>query len=343
MHIINPLPNPDHRQVNEFGVWLVPGRNDDSGFRWGPFNLRGPRPWPLQIEAQGGSVIYPYRDSNKRKHSHGPRAVDPRLPIIMKGNFFEDFTHIREFANSEVYYWDNCLLPQFMYQNPVNPNGSKVWCRLVRGSTAPGSFTVTDSNLREQETRVNDWCHRESRGRIHNWREICPVHRPVRPRGRRVLFCLSQTQTLAHYYGEARAEIQQQIQTICNTQGWELIIRDKRDRRHREQHSLRDQLLSEDFVCAICTHSAAALEILATGTPVVALGANVAHQLSTTWQEFREGHIRSVDHAQVDDQMRRTLTTVFHKQELLSGSWSSINIDQYYKPYTEWRLIKDKL
>lgn len=340
MHIINPLPRSDSQEQAQ-GIWLVPGRNDDSGFRWGPFNILGPRPWPLRIQQQGGSVYYPYRDTHRQKHSHGPRAVDPTLPIIMKGNFFEDFTHIRDFALSEVYYWDNCLLPQLMYTNPANPRGSKVWCRLVQGSTAPGGYTGSDQQYQEHQLRVNDWLQRESQGQVRDWREICRVYRPVRSRAPRVLLCLSQFQTLQHYYGESRSDIEQAVREICYQRNWQLVIRDKRDRRHREQHSLTDQLLSEDYHCAICTHSAAALEILATGTPVVSLGAEVAHHLSTTWSEFRDGAVREASKEEVEAQMLKTLSTVFHKQELLSGSWSQVNITTCYDPYDQWRLIKD--
>lgn len=342
MHTINPLPITDSQAKpdQDQGVWLVPGRNDDSGFRWGPFNLSGPRPWPLRIQQQGGAVIYPYRDQGREKRSHGPRAVDPNLPIIMKGNFFEDFTHIRQFAASEVYYWDNCLLPQLMYENPANPRGAKVWCRLVQGSTAPGLYTQTEPEIQAHETRVNDWLRRESRDRVRDWRDLCRVYRPVKSRSRRVLLCLSQTLTLQAYYGESRSEIEQRIREVCQSQGWELVIRHKRDRRHRQQHSLTDLLLREQFHLVICTHSAAALEILATGTPVMSLGAECSHHLSTTWQEFCQGEVRECTEQQVLDQMRQTLCTVFHKQELLSGSWSQVNIN-CYRPYDQWRLLKD--
>ena len=342
MHTINPLDitNSQAKPDQDQGVWLVPGRNDDSGFRWGPFNLRGPRPWPLRIQQQGGAVIYPYQDQHRTKRSHGPRAVDPNLPIIMKGNFFEDFTHIRDFSDREVYYWDNCLLPQLMYMNPANPRGNKVWCRLVRGSTAPGLYTQTDTEIELHETRVNEWLQKESQGVTRSWSEVCRVYRPVKSRAPRVLLCLSQTLTLQAYYGESRSELEQEIRKICDSQGWELTVRFKRDRRYREQHSLTDLLMREPFHIAICTHSAAALEILATGTPVMSLGAECSHHLSTSWDQFCAGVVRECTEQEVYDQMRRTLSTVFHKQELLSGSWSQVNIN-CYRPYDQWRLLKE--
>lgn len=312
---------------------------DDSGFRWGPFSIVGPKPWSLRIQQLGGSVYYPYASHPGRaKISHGPDQVDLSLPIIMKGNYFENFTHIRDLKDAEVYYWDNCLIPQFMYKSPANPRGDKIWTRLVYRSTAPREITATESSLREHELRVNTWIKQESQGTKSHWQDLCPVQ-DVQPRGRKILVLLSQAQTISHWYpGQSLADLRARIERVCLRLNLEVEYRDKLARKFRDGQGRLDHQLAQGYRAVICTHSAAALEVLATGTPVIALGAEAAHGLNTSWAEFTQDQYQCPQEDQILEQMRRILTTVWHKQELLTGSWSWTYDPQEQVPYTEWKL-----
>ena len=311
---------------------------DDSGFKWGPFSIVGPKPWRLQIQQLGGSVLYPHEHHPSRaKISHGPRDVDLSLPVIMKGNYFEAFTHARDLEATDWWYWDNCLLPQLMTPSPANPRGEKVWCRLVYKSTAPQEFQGTEQALEQEEQRVNYWIRRESQGRQGDWRDSVRIEFTGRT-SRRVLVCLSSTQLLSHWYGEDLSELRQRVLRVCQLRGWEPVFRDKPPRNQRQgTQSLGHQLRSEPWRCVICTHSAAPAEVIEQGIPCVALGAQAIGELATTWQEFTEDQLRTYTRDQALQALRRILPLTRHKQELLTGSWSQ-DYQCLHQAYDKWTL-----
>ena len=311
----------------------------DSGFKWGPFNIQGPRPWPLKIQQQGGAVYYPYPYHPRRdKVSHGPLDADLTQPIIMKGNHFEQFTHARDLKDAEWYYWDNCLLPQLMYPSAANPHGDKDWTRLVYQSTAPAEITATEGELDQHLARVNEHIHRISNGAKSTLWDIVPV-KPVRVRGTRILVCLSAQLTISKWYDESLAELRNRIESWAHPRGYTVEYREKLPRNKRQgTSSLTHQLTEQDYRFAVCTHSASALEVLATGTPVVALGAEAAHTLNTTWQQMQNDQLTTPTEDDVRSQILRILTTVWHKQELLTGDWSLSYNSQGQRPYTKWKL-----
>lgn len=312
---------------------------DDSGFRWGPFNIQGPRPWRLQIQQLGGSVYYPYPYHPRRtKISHGPLDADLAQPIIMKGNYFEAFTHAQDLAGAEWYYWDNCLVPQLMYPSPANPHGDKHWTRLVYKSTAPAEITATEGELDQHLHRVNEQIRRISYGSAKTIWDIIPV-KPVRVKGTRILVCLSAQLTISKWYNENLADLRNQIESWALARGYTVEYRNKTARKHRVgAQSLEHQLLNNDYRFAVCTHSAAALEVLATGTPVVALGAEAAHGLNTPWTKMLNDELTTPTEDDIRSQILRMLTTVWHKQELLTGDWSLSYNTNSQQPYTKWTL-----
>ena len=314
-------------------------KSDDSGFRWGPFNIQGPRPWRLQIEQLGGSVYYPYDYHPRRaKISQGPRDADLTKPIIMKGNHFEAFTHARDLANTEWYYWDNCLVPQLMMPSAANPHGEKHWTRLVYRSTAPEAITATEAELEQHLLRVNEQIRRISNGAANSIWDIIAV-KPVRVRGTRILVCLSAQLTISKWYNESLADLRNRIESWAEPRGYTVEYREKTARKHRVgTESLEHQLLNNDYRFVICTHSASALEVLATGTPVVALGAEAAHGLNTPWSKMLNDELTTPTADDIQSQITRMLTTVWHKQELLTGDWSLSYNKLSQTPYTKWTL-----
>jgi hypothetical protein len=115
--------------------------------------------------------------------------------------------------------------------------------------------------------------------------------------------------------------------------------RDKTARKYRVgTASLAHQLTEQDYRFVICTHSAAALEVLATGTPVVALGAEAAHKLNTPWPKMLNDELETPTADDIQNQILRMLPTVWHKQELLTGDWSMSYNHECQTPYTKWTL-----
>ena len=312
---------------------------DDSGFRWGPFEIHGEKPWPLRIQQLGGSVYYPYDYHPRRtKISHGPCDADLSKPIIMKGNHFDAFTHARDLGLAEWYYWDNCLIPQLMYRNAANPHGDKDWTRLVYRSTAPSEITATDSELAQHLSRVNETIRRISSGAKSSLWDILDV-KPVTVRGTRILVCLSAQLTISRWYNENLADLRHKIESWAQARGYTVEYREKLARNQRTgTRSLTHQLLNEDYRFVVCTHSASALEVLATGTPVVSLGAEAAHSLNTPWSKMLNDELTLATEDDVRGQILRILTTVWHKQELLTGDWSLSYNRQCQQPYTKWQL-----
>jgi hypothetical protein len=256
----------------------------------------------------------------------------------MKGNHFEAFTHARDLASAEWYYWDNCLVPQLMMPSAANPHGEKHWTRLVYRSTAPEAITAPEGELAQHLLRVNEQIRRISNGSANSIWDIIPV-KPVRVKGTRILVCLSAQLTISKWYDESLADLRARIESWAEPRGYTVEYREKTARKHRVgTESLEHQLLNNDYRFVICTHSASALEVLTTGTPVVALGAEAAHTLNTPWTKMLNDELTTPTADDIRSQITRMLTTVWHKQELLTGDWSLSYNKASQTPYTKWRL-----
>lgn len=284
-------------------------------------------------------MVYPYELKEGIKVSHGPSKIPQQGPVIVKGNLFQDFTHPRLLAGREWWYWDNCLIPQLMMPNPANAQGSKLWCRLVYQSTAPREITRDPLTLAEHQERVESWIEWESQGRYRDIWQIIPVAEQTQSQGRKILWVQSRAETIEHYYGITNQQLEQRIRQVCDRWGLELVIRHKQDRRSRVNNSLTQQCQQQQYRAVICSHSASAIEILAAGRAVIALGAETAHDLNTSWQQFEQDEYQQVKADQIRLQIQRLLTQTWHKRELLRGDWS--HWDPCAEPYTQWRLIED--
>ena len=318
--------------------------DSDSGFRWGPFNLQGSPPWPLRIEQWGGSVIYPHTVSDQGKQSHDLSQVDTTKPIIHKGNHFTNFTHPRDYPpDCQWYFWDNCLIPQLMYCTEANPTGTKQWTRVVYRSTVAVDNQCTESELEAHERRVNDRLRFLSGGRTTSWRDVVKIHRPCEPRGRTILLALSSDNAIQHYYGVTNQELIRRVQAVCQRRGWALDTRSKPSRAQREHGgSITDQLLAKDYYAVVCTHSAAAIEILCAGTPCVGLGATALHGSTSRWWEFEMDYfLAQVAQEHIELRIQHLLAHTWHKEELLRGDWSLSPDLQRHTPYDRWDIFED--
>jgi hypothetical protein len=77
---------------------------------------------------------------------------------------------------------------------------------------------------------------------------------------------------------------------------------------------------------------------VATGTPVVALGAEAAHDCNTPWAKMIADELTTPNADEVRSQILRILPTVWHKQQLLTGDWSLSYNEHCQIPYTKWKL-----
>lgn len=317
--------------------------DSDSGFRWGPFNLEGARPWRLRIQQRGGSVVYPYPDREPKVSQH-ISDCDTTKPIIHKGNHFSQFTHPRDYPpNCEFYFWDNCLLPQLMYRTEANPTGTKQWTRIVYRSTVSIDNQATESELDLHERRVNDRLRHMSGGRTQSWRDVIKILRPCEPRGRTILLALSSDNAIQHYYGVTNQELEQRVRSVCQRRGWLLDIRRKPARAAREQGgSITDQLLSKDYYGVVCTHSALAIEAICAGTPVVGLGATAIRGSTSRWWEFEADYfLAQVAPLHVEQRIQQLLCHTWHKDELMAGTWSQSPDLTRHTPYTDWEIFDE--
>lgn len=320
--------------------------DQDSGFRWGPFEIHDDPKFegrrPLYIQQKGGCVHYPYKVWSNQKESQHISQVDTTKPIIHKGNHFGHFTHARDYPDgTEWYFWDNCLLPQLMYKTEANPEGAKQWARIVYKSTMPGQCRFTEHDLDQHEYRVNSRIRQITGGRINSWEELCPIKtRPTE--GDRVLLALSSDQALWHWYGLTPRDIESRVRSVCDRWGWQLDLRLKPDRRSRENGgSIRDQLRAQTYRCVVTLNSAAAIECLAEGVPVVALGAHSLNTMITPWQEFEKNWFCPPVEEWVRHRMREMLCLTWHKDELLDGSWSLSRQTQQVEPFNRWSIDFD--
>lgn len=317
-------------------------KDDDSGFKWGPFNIEGPKPWRLKIVSWQGSVVYPYLNPTFRhKVSHGPHQFRQDQPVICKGNNMGDFTHPDIYNTAcEWYYWDNSLLPQFMNPCAANPRGDKIWTRLVYRGIFPGRYLGTEQELAEREHKVNELIRQLANGVRHRWQDVVRIdYVDYRPR-RRILLCLPSADIPWHYYRQPMNLIIEHIRQLALHKGWELVVRHKPARRNRlGQASIDYELLHGQYLAVIGIHSAIGAEVLARGVPYVALGQHAMGSLAFSLDDLVEEQVYQVDLASVYQRFRELLLLTRSKPlELLTGTWSLDNYEKLFEPLTTWRI-----
>jgi len=318
------------------------GKDDDSGFKWGPFNIIGPKPWRLKIVPWQGSVVYPYSNPAFRaKVSHGPHQFDPDMPVICKGNNMSDFTHPDTYPDhTEWYYWDNSLLPQFMTNCAANPRGEKVWTRLVYRGIFPGRYRGTEQELEQREREINDLIRRLANGVAYRWQDIVRIdYIEYNPRPR-ILLCLPSADIPWHYYKQPMNQIIDTIRQIADYRGLQLDIRHKPARRNRlGQASINYQLEQGQYLAVIGIHSAIGAEVVARGVPYVSLGQHSLADLAYTLEDLANLDLTPRPQEQVYQRLRQLLLLTRSKPlELISGTWSLDNYEKLFEPLTNWRI-----
>lgn len=317
-------PSPRQQQLS-----AVKNTWEDSGFKWGAFDLIGERPWRLQIEQQGGSVRYPY-DTRDTKHSQHVRACQGQQ-VIVKGNWAEDHSHPRQYQDLDSYYWDNCLLPQLM-TTPRPRSSRDWWTRLVKGGPFPGRYLGTERELQAREHRVNQLL--QALGQARRWRDLIKVN-PFGYDDNTVIWLRPQSQVLEWYYGISTDRVERWLIKECASRGLRLVTRPKPARHMRVgEHGVYAECrrLRPRYVVGV--HTAAAAEVLCAGTEFIAIG-----------QTAFMGMTSSFDHSacptpdEVIERCRELLLVSRNKGlELLNGDWSLDHYEQLFERQTEWRI-----
>lgn len=297
--------------------------DNDSGFKWGPFELRGKEPWRLTTEQKGGSVVYPYAVGTPKVSQHC-RSVDQQHSIIHKGNHFSDFTHPRDYLDTtDWFWWDNCLWPQLM-----DMTRDKQWTRMVYRGCFPDQIHSDPESTALRLEQIEQI----SGQAVHKIMQCAPS----RSDGRRVLWLQPNPNPLQHYYATSQQAVKAVLEQACEQQGLQLTTRFKQGRTQRQQDPLT-AVLEEPWHSVITMHSAATAEVVCAGLPCVQLGQGAYPRETMRFTQWSGGEVWV---APLEQRQQRTLAlaaTVWHKQELLEGTWQP-KLVRTQTPQTKWSI-----
>ena len=226
------------------------------------------------------------------------------------------FQHPSQVKHTNWHFWDNPEIPQLLWPNPANPQGSKDWIRWV-----PGEILTT----RETENgaaRINDLLKHYSGGRVTAWHEIAPVRPVSLIRSKTVLLVPSSAPNYQHYYGITQGAWISKYTQSLEQLGYTVEVRMKRGRKFRKQgNELTDQLSSGRYFATLSQHSVAAMETIMAGYPAIVTGPHPAGELATPWSEFAQGDLRTPEQISVVNWVETLLGNCRHKSEIFGGTW----------------------
>jgi len=230
--------------------------------------------------------------------------------------FGKPFQHYKNFAHNNWHFWDNPEIPQLMWSNPANPNGSKDWVRWVKG------HILTQSKTGSGGDRINLLLREFSKGKVTRWQEIAPIQQVKIKNSRRVLVVPSSPNCYANYYSTTQQEWINSVSHKLKNKGYEVEVRFKMGRKERSNNNqLTNQLTQGNYLCTVSQHSVAAIESIMAGTPSVVTGPHPAGNLAITLDEFLSGTLPTPNQADVESWCDGLLANVRHKRELFSGEW----------------------
>ncbi len=325
---MRPSPRQQRERSPVLNTW------EDSGFRWGAFDLRGERPWSLRITQHGGSVIYPYPVTPGQKQSQHVRSCAAGS-IIVKGNWREDHSHPKQYEHLDSYYWDNPLLPQLITE-PRPTKATDWWCRLVYGGPFPGRYLGGDAELLKRERAVNEML--QQLGQASSWRDLITVN-DFGWESNTVVWLRPHSEVLEWYYGETRDTVEQRLRDRCLEFGYTFEVRPKPSRPQRfGSHSLYEYCRQRRPRCVVGVHTAAAAEVLAAGTEFVAIGQTAFEGMTTSLAKIRANY-PPPSKEQVLRRCRELLLTTRNKGlELLEGQWSLDLYERLFERQTRWHI-----
>jgi hypothetical protein len=231
------------------------------------------------------------------------------------------FQHPKVVKHTNWYFWDNPEVPQFLWRNPANPNGSKDWVRFVKSSL----FTTPELHTANGASRCNDLLKEFSRGRITAWYEIAKIKPFSVTSAKRVLICPVSANNYTNYYATSQIQWVNDITQRLDRLGYAYDIRYKPGRKERATgRQLTDQLTSGTYCATVSQHSVAAVESIMAGVPAVVTGPHPAGDLATPWEEFANGHLRTPEQIAVVNWIEILLGNVRHKRELIEGEWNAV-------------------
>jgi len=227
------------------------------------------------------------------------------------------FQHPRTAAHNNWHFWDNPEIPQLLWANPANPNGSKDWIRWV-----PGEI-LTSKHTQDGESRINDLLQHHSKGAVTDWQQIAPIVAQQHNNSKRVLLIPSSENNYVYYYEDTQQNWINRYTTMCEAMGYTVEVRYKRGRKQRVGSEVTHQLATGRYLCTVSQHSVAAIETIMAGYPAVVTGPHPCGDLATPWREFAQGNLRRPHRDDVEAWCRTLLGNCRHKSEIFGGTWNA--------------------
>lgn len=283
----------------------------NHGFDWGWYRRVGPG-WRVKHVKEGGDYV---------RVNSLEDCTDPDVHLIKLGNDFgPEWIKHTDIPHKNWHFWDNPLVPQFLYPNPANPKGAKDWIRFV-----PGDILSTPGNVESgHEDRINGLLSKLA-GRPMTWRDVVPTRAVMDRNSRKILLTPSSTNCYIYYYQNTREEWIHRNTEHYTKLGYTVEVWDKPTRNLRVKNSnarLYHRLEQGDIRATVSQHSAAAIESLCAGVPVIATGAHPAGPFATNELDFlASGELVTCTRDQVDAWIVQLLSHVRHKSEIFSGVW----------------------
>lgn len=283
----------------------------DHGMDWGFYKRVGDG-WRVKDISQGGD----YQRVNSLEE-----CQDPNVHLVKLGNNFgPNWIRHTDIPHKNWSFWDNPLIPHFVYPNLANPKGAKDWIRFV-----PGDILSTPQNVEQgHEQRINSLLT-ELAKQPTTWRDIVPTHSVVDRNSRKILLTPSSMNCYAYYYDDSRERWIEDTKNRLESMGYTVEVWDKPSRGLRvkgTQWRLYNRLLAGDIRATVSQHSASAIESLCAGVPVIATGPHPCGPLATHELDFfASGELTTCSRDELDAWIVQLLSHTRHKSEIFTGEW----------------------
>jgi hypothetical protein len=284
----------------------------NHGMNWGWYKRVGPG-WRIMDQSRGGD----YQRVNSIDE-----CQDPNVHLVKLGNDFgKGWIRHTDIPHSNWHFWDNPLVPQFLYPNAANPQGAKDWIRWVPGAI----LSHVENTEVGHEQRINALLSQLA-GQAMTWRDIITTHGLMQNSSRKILLTPSSTNCYIYYYGDTRAEWIRRNTERFTQLGYTVEVWDKPTRQLRvkgTQWRLYDRLLKGDVRATVSQHSASAIESICAGVPVITTGPHPAGKLATNELNFfADGELVTASRSTVDEWIINLFSHLRHKSEIFSGAWN---------------------
>jgi len=273
----------------------------DSGWGWGPWNLKGDSPWSLYSQHAGGQVLSKPRTA-WGKPTGLAHDLDQARPWVHKGNDFQHWSNpnlYRQDKESLWFFWDNSLA--------TGELSSKEWTRIVPRSQMPGR--VEESLAQQSLARIVRDCPQWQQPRAHK----------PRPQSNLVVVLEPSAQVCWHYLGLSLDQLRTRLRAWCqeHTQGLELEFQPKLSRKQRQPLAAR---LNRDLWAVVSLQSAAGLEVELLGHRSVELVLGSGTGVNPSVTSLKKPLLSQPE--EIEQRYREILAVTWPKTDLLSARWS---------------------